>query len=500
MASAVNSDVVRRGYFMKLHNLYYQAAPTFLRKVFCEMWKCINGFKWGGDKANGQKLSKIKGLQALLKKRKLQKKNVESGNCCLWDLSLLIDIILALKSENPNIILPYFDLSTLTNKNLERLKSTRNKIAHASSTEMDQATFQPLWDESVKVLTSLGMAQDDMELKTPEDLQEPAKPTANDIKAEELKKSGNQLFQNGNILKAILYYTQGLDLDDISQELLGTLYANRSAAFIETGNFGVAKDDAKSAITLRPNWFKGYTRLGRAYEKSNQFVKALINYHLAIDLGDDSEKTLDSLEYCKLMIHKLSRCEATDPEILRQKDLMHTANKDIASSFLGERMCEIFFQGNPNYLCTVAHRYYFGREGYPQSYEKAADYFAQAAQLDSAEGLYNLGRMTQEGKGVERNVFKGLKYIEEAARKPTVIKYIPGTELEYTNLGVMESWHLLGVSYQFGIAVEKDENKVCLQSIYVIFIRMCFCYLCLCVFVSFSALFRINFFPGSGVV
>jgi len=81
---------------------------------------------------------------------------VESGNCRLWDLSLLIDVIIALKSEHPKMALPSFDLSAFTKKNLEWLKSTRNKIAHASTTEMDQQKFQPLWNESVKVLTSLG--------------------------------------------------------------------------------------------------------------------------------------------------------------------------------------------------------------------------------------------------------------------------------------------------------------------------------------------------------
>jgi len=325
---------------------------------------------------------------------------------------------------------------------------------------MEQVIFQPLWDESVKVLTSLGMAEEDMELKAPEEPEEPAKPNANEIKAEELKCSGNELFKNGNILEAILNYTHGIELEDISQELLGTLYSNRSAAFIETANFGAAKDDAKSAITLRPNWFKGYTRLGRAYENSNQFVKALFNYNLAIDLGDNSYKTSESIEYCKLMIYKLRRCEATDPELLRQKDLRNNASKLLLTSFLGKEQAERFWEGSPHNLCTLAHNYYFGRPGYPQSYEKAAEYFAQAAQLGNAQGLYNLGEMTQEGKGVRRDVFRGHQYLLEAADKPTVIEYIPDSGMKFNNIGVMESWHSLGMAYHFGIAVKKDANTV----------------------------------------
>jgi len=65
MASAVNSDAVCRSNFMKLHNVYYQAASTFLRDVFCEMWKSINGSEWEDDKANGLKLSGLKGLQPI---------------------------------------------------------------------------------------------------------------------------------------------------------------------------------------------------------------------------------------------------------------------------------------------------------------------------------------------------------------------------------------------------------------------------------------------------
>jgi len=460
---AIGSDsnnVLRRKYFMKLHNVYYQTAPMFLRKVFCELWKTIKGSEWEEDKANGKLLSGLKGLQSVFKNGKLQKKNVESGNCRLWDLSLLIDIIIALKSENPDTILPSFDITAFTKKNLEWLKSTRNKIAHASTNEMEQNMFQPLWEESVKVLTSLGMAEDDMESNAPEEPQEPAKPTANEIKAKELKTSGNELFKNGNLLEAIMNYTQGIELEDISQELLGTLYANRSAAFIETGNFGAAKDDAKSAITLRPNWFKGYTRLGSAYENSKAYFKALFNYCLAIDLGDGSGKTLNSTEYCKMMIHTLQRCETTDTAMLRQKDLSNKLSKVLASNFLGKDESERFMEGTPHHLCTLAHKFYFGRDGYPQNYEKAAEYFAQAAQLGNAEGLYNLGCMTQQGKGVKKDVFKGHQYILEAANKPTVIEYIPSCGMEYNNLGVMEAWHKLGMAYQWGTAVKEDHTKV----------------------------------------
>jgi len=139
MSSAVSSDeVLRQRYFLKLHNVYYQVAPTFLRTVFCEMWKTTQGSEWEEDKSNGTKLSAFKSLQVLFQHGKIQKKNVESGDCRLWNLSLLIDIIIALKSEHPKMALPSFDLSAFTKNHLEWLKSTRNKIVHASTTEMDQ--------------------------------------------------------------------------------------------------------------------------------------------------------------------------------------------------------------------------------------------------------------------------------------------------------------------------------------------------------------------------
>jgi len=79
---ASDSDVVRRRYFMELHNLYYQAAPNFLRKVFCEMWETINGSKlletkllMEEDKANGKLLSGLKALQGVFKNGKLALQN-----------------------------------------------------------------------------------------------------------------------------------------------------------------------------------------------------------------------------------------------------------------------------------------------------------------------------------------------------------------------------------------------------------------------------------------
>jgi len=140
---------------------------------------------------------------------------------------------------------------------------------------------------------------------------------------------------------------------------------------------------------------------------------------------------------------------------------MNKASKLLTSSLLGKEQSQRFLAGTPFQLCKTAHNYYNGRNGCQIDLEKAAEYFAQAASLGDAGGLYNLGKMTQEGKGVERNVLKGHQYIVEAANKPPVIEYIPGSGIKSNNIGVMESWHQLGMAYHFGIAVDKDYNEVC---------------------------------------
>lgn len=71
-------------------------------------------------------------------------------------------------------------------------------------------------------------------------------------RAETLKTEGNAALQNFKFATAIELYTAAI-------ELLPTAiyYANRAAAHMRTESYGLAIEDASSAITIDPNYIKG---------------------------------------------------------------------------------------------------------------------------------------------------------------------------------------------------------------------------------------------------
>jgi len=460
--------VVGDSNFDKLHYVCYEAAPRFLRQVFYEFWKELWKVEWEDGRDCGKKLMDMRNVGKILRGGKnFQKKNVDSGESLLWDLTLLVDILVALLWENPQVTITSCDFATFTKDNTEWLRKIRNQIAHAGSIEMDTATFEPLWTKICSILTSMGM--NNGQLIRPKKVEEtkvaPAvihdKETLENTKtAEKLKEIGNKLFKDRRFGEAVQAYTKAIDLEKVPLELRAILHSNRSIALLKLKDLEGSKDDAKSVITLRPNWFRGYCRLGETYEKAKKYSKASFNFNMSIRLGDESKETLEHLEYCKFMEDKMKRSEHTDPDMLKAKDLTYSLNKSFASNLLGSEQARKFMEGKPLHLCQMGHCYQLGRGGCPQDYEKAAEYYSKAASLGSADGLYNLALLTREGKGVERNLRKGHQLLLEAASKPPTIEYTKGSGIKTRNIGVMEACHSLGTAYQNGYAVKVDLKAV----------------------------------------
>lgn len=114
--------------------------------------------------------------------------------------------------------------------------------------------------------------------------------------------------------------------------------------------------------------------------------------------------------------------------------------------------------------CYEAGKYLIGsvEEGYPQNYEKAAELFSQAARAGSAEGLYHLGVLLQEGKGVARDVIAARDKFRLAAELPPKMELIPGSGKLERNYGVGEAQFALGLIAQEGRTAsgEKDFKEV----------------------------------------
>jgi len=88
--------------------------------------------------------------------------------------------------------------------------------------------------------------------------------------AEELKNQGNLLFSSGNFEEAIDVFTLAIAADAEN----AVLYSNRSAAYASLKQWPEALQDAQKTTELRPEWGKGWSRLGAALQGRGDYKEA----------------------------------------------------------------------------------------------------------------------------------------------------------------------------------------------------------------------------------
>jgi stress-induced-phosphoprotein 1 len=113
--------------------------------------------------------------------------------------------------------------------------------------------------------------------------------------SEELKARGNKAFAEKRYDQAISLYTDALDLDDTNH----TIYSNRSGAYCATQRYRQAEADARKAIALKPDWPRGYTRLGAALEGQEDWAGAIDAYTTALGLDPSNENIRADLEHAR---------------------------------------------------------------------------------------------------------------------------------------------------------------------------------------------------------
>lgn len=125
-------------------------------------------------------------------------------------------------------------------------------------------------------------------------------------------------------------------------------------------------------------------------------------------------------------------------QIERLSKLLGMSTKICANAFEG-------FKADPLYKDIVqGHRY---REGHnvDQDYTKAAQFYARAAAKGNPEGMYNLAKLHEMGKGVKQDFVTSLHWLRMAA--------------EFKVVGIAEAQHSLGLKYNNGVGVQKDYKE-----------------------------------------
>lgn len=101
--------------------------------------------------------------------------------------------------------------------------------------------------------------------------------------AEECLERGNNYYKQGNLLKAIDFYTEAIRLNpNITKS-----YQGRGLAHKKQGNLAKAIEDYTQAIRLNPGNSLSYNNRGNAHSDQGNFQKAIDDYTQAIQINPD---------------------------------------------------------------------------------------------------------------------------------------------------------------------------------------------------------------------
>lgn len=147
-----------------------------------------------------------------------------------------------------------------------------------------------------------------------------------------VKEEGNTFFKGGMHENAIQRYSMAAGIavqrpsweaQQIMREELSTILSNRSAAFLEAGDYIGALVDAEAVITLKRHWSKGHFRRAKALVKLEQYheAKEAILLGLSFEPGNpdmtqllqEVESTVKARDASKQTLHEKSVADAPAP-------------------------------------------------------------------------------------------------------------------------------------------------------------------------------------------
>lgn len=108
--------------------------------------------------------------------------------------------------------------------------------------------------------------------------------------ADELKTAGNRYYAAADYEKAITMYSKSIDLHQAYKT-----FGNRSAAFLKVGKINDAVADASYCTKNRPQWVKGFQRLGDANMAAGRHERAITAYKEGLVLEPASQKLKDCM-------------------------------------------------------------------------------------------------------------------------------------------------------------------------------------------------------------
>ena len=109
--------------------------------------------------------------------------------------------------------------------------------------------------------------------------------------AQEAKALGNKEFVAGQFDAAAKHFTAAIENDPTDH----VFFSNRSACYASVGKLNAAIEDAEKCVELKPDWGKGYSRLGLALFKKGDLAGAQRAYSAGLACDPNNVQCNDGL-------------------------------------------------------------------------------------------------------------------------------------------------------------------------------------------------------------
>jgi len=121
-----------------------------------------------------------------------------------------------------------------------------------------------------------------------------------------IKEEGDILYRDKRYQAAVAKYSKAIELlfplvnnhrldSDTALQTLYVSYSNRCACFLQLNSAALALRDAQECVRLKPDWPKGYLRLGSSHTRLNQTADAIAAYEQVLLLDSNNQEARNAL-------------------------------------------------------------------------------------------------------------------------------------------------------------------------------------------------------------
>ncbi|KAK3242755.1 hypothetical protein CYMTET_47017 [Cymbomonas tetramitiformis] len=121
------------------------------------------------------------------------------------------------------------------------------------------------------------------------------------------KERGTKAYKNENFVAAVVAYSEALAAASDSDPDRHLYYSNRCAAHLNLGKFDDALADAEGCVRLKPDWAKGWSRLGGCLMRKARHQEAVVALEKAVNLDPANNTAMELLEEARRSARREAR-------------------------------------------------------------------------------------------------------------------------------------------------------------------------------------------------